>query len=74
MCVSQFRSYCNASKFNYANRETDMKDKDLKVKQGTYHYNGRNWYYVTDLNKMKRLAKQGNQYAINELEKRNERV
>lgn len=67
MCVAQFRDYCKASKFKYNSREADMDNKDLKVKAGTYHYKGRNWYYVTDLNEMKRLAKQGNKYAIKEV-------
>lgn len=67
MCVAQYRDYCNASKFRYSSRESDMNNKDLKVKKGTYYYKGRNWYYVTDLNQMKRLAKQGNEYAIIEV-------
>lgn len=63
MCVSQFRDYCNSSKFKYDNREQDIKDRTLQVKKGTHHYNGNNFYYVTDLEKLKELAKAGNTYA-----------
>ena len=44
-----------------------MNDKDLEVRKETYRYNGRSWYYVTDLRQMRELAKQGNAYAINKL-------
>lgn len=63
MCVSQFRDYCKASKFKYSDRINDLKDKDLEVKKGTYHYHGNNYYYVTDKKELRRLAENGNEYA-----------
>ncbi len=67
MCVTQFRDYCRASEFRYRDREVDLEDKTLKVKQGTYHYAGRNYYYVINKRKLEQLAKKGNQYAISAL-------
>jgi len=68
MCVSQFRDFCKVSKFNHSNYESDLKDKSLIVKKGTKWYNGRPNYYVTDLKKLKQLAKLNNEYAIKALE------
>jgi len=69
MCVSQFRAYCKASRFNHSNYENDLKDDNLIVKKGTQWYNGRSNYYVTDVNQLKKLASQNNEYAIKDLNK-----
>lgn len=70
MCVSQFRDYCNASKFQAdfdGQLEKDKKDKSKKVGIYFKYENQPNHYYVTDFNKMHELAKNGNPYAIKEL-------
>ena len=70
MCVSQFRDYCNASKFKGdfdGQFDRDKKDRSKKVGVYLNYENQTNHYYVTDLNKMKELAKNGNEYAIREL-------
>lgn len=68
MCVSQFRDYCKASRFKHDNRRVDMNDKSLEVRQETFRYADRSYYYVTDLNEMNKLAKSGNEYALKHLE------
>lgn len=67
MCVSQFRNYCKASHFRHENRKEDLENTDLEIKEGTFRYADRSYYYVTDLSEMKKLANQGNEYAINHL-------
>ena len=67
MCVSQFRDYCKASEFRHTGRNEDLHNKDIEVKSGTTHYNGRNYHYITDRNKLKQLAKLNNEYAIHAL-------
>lgn len=63
MCVSQFRDYCQASRFNHSNYDDDLQDKNLEVRKGTSFHNGRSYYYVTDLIQMKELVERGNHYA-----------
>ena len=67
MCVAQFREHCKASSFRHSTREEDMKNKDLKVRKETWYHNKRQWHYVTDLKELRRLANQGNEFAIAEL-------
>lgn len=67
MCVSQFRDYCNASSFSHSNIEKDLEDPNLEVRKGVWPDRERYWYYVTDLNKMRKLANNNNQYAKNHL-------
>jgi len=67
MCEAQYREYCNASEFKYAAREEYLKNPLFIVKKETWRYKGRDYFYVTDINKLKKLAKNGNQYALNEL-------
>ena len=69
MCVSQFRDYCKASKFKHSNYEVDSKDKNLIVRKETKWYNGRCYYYVTDLRELRKLALQNNEYAKKQLNK-----
>ena len=67
MCVAQFRDYCSASKFkiNYNNQyEKDLNNKDIIVGQYFVYEGKPDAYYVTDLKKMKELAKNNNPYAI----------
>ncbi len=59
MCVSQFRDYCNASKFT---REPANNEK-IHYERGTFYESGSAWYYVTDRKQMASLAKSGNAYA-----------
>jgi hypothetical protein len=70
MCVAQFRDYVNASKFQTdwegQNRfEKDLENPDIEVSHYRVTENGQGVYYKTDLKKMRRLAEQGNAYAIN---------
>lgn len=72
MCVAQFREYCKASQFkkNYSNEyQNDLKDTTKEVGVYIEYKNMPDVHYVTDLKKMKQLAKSGNQYAINHLKK-----
>jgi len=73
MCVAQFREYCNSSHFKRDENgsfEKDLKDKNIELNGVYIHYSDCNSvYYVTDLKKMRQLAKTGNQYAINHLKK-----
>jgi len=68
MCVSQFRDYCNASYFKrdeYGCFEKDLKDGNIEMPFGAYYdYGNYSVYYITDLKIMRRLAKQGNRYAL----------
>ena len=59
MCVTEFRRLCQASEFRHGedNRQNDIKDKNVDVKEGTNYYNGRSWYYATDKSKLKGLEK-----------------
>ena len=67
MCVSQFRDYCKASEFKHSNYEDDSKDKNLIVRKETKWYNGRCYYYATDLRELRKLALQNNVYAKQQL-------
>ena len=72
MCVEHFREYCNASYFKVDEKgsfERDLNDPNMEFFGGAYfHYSDiHSVYYVTDLKQIKRLAKQGNMYAINHL-------
>ena len=71
MCVAQFRDYCNASKFqgDFDNQyEKDVNNKYKRVGIYLTYENQTNHYYVTDLKKMDDLAKNGNPYAIREMD------
>lgn len=59
MCVTEFRRLCQASEFRYGeeNRQRDLKDPNLEVREGTLYRNGRVCYYVTDKRKLKGLEK-----------------
>ena len=59
MCVTEFRRLCQASEFRYGeeNRQRDIADKNIVVKDGTTFYNGRSYYYATDKKKLKGLEK-----------------
>lgn len=59
MCVTEFKRLCQASEFRHGkeNRKKDIKDKNIEVKEGTYFYNGRSYYYVTNKTKLKGLEK-----------------
>ena len=71
MCVSQFQSYCNVSKFvvdgDGFDYNSDLLNKDVEVKDYRVYKDceGKNYgkYYRTDLKLMRQLAKQGNEYA-----------
>jgi len=77
MCVSQFRDYVNASYFKADENGSYAKDlgnKNLQVMKNGYTQHRRSdgsiyvsTYYVTDLKKVKRLARIGNPYAIQHL-------
>lgn len=59
MCVTEFSRLCQASEFRYGeeNRQRDLSDPQLAVKEGTTFRNGRSYYYVTDKRKLKSLEK-----------------
>lgn len=59
MCVTEFRRLCQASEFRHGeeNRQKDIKDSQIEVKEGTHFYNGRSYYYSTDKKKLKGLEK-----------------
>jgi hypothetical protein len=67
MCIGQYRDYVKASEFRHADRERDLQNEDVQVKKGTYRYKCESYYYATDLKKIRKLAKEGNQYAIKHL-------
>ena len=74
MCVTQFREYCKASRFkaNFDNiLELDKKNKNFDVGVLLKYKNQVDHYYVTDLLKMNKLAKNNNEYAIKHLKKIN---
>ena len=78
MCVTQFRDYVDCSYFKSdtsGSYSKDFDDKSLAIRLNTYtrHKNSSgdiydSSYYVTDIGKVKKLAKLGNKYAINYLE------
>ena len=59
MCVTEFRRLCQASEFRHGeeNRQRDLNDPHIKVKEGTYFHKNRSYYYSTDKNKLKGLEK-----------------
>lgn len=59
MCVTEFRRLCKASEFRYGeeNRQRDLKDPEIDVKEGTHYHNGRSYYYATDKRKLNGLEK-----------------
>ena len=61
MCVAQFRDYCAAYSFKL---KKDCKAKD-EIQWNREPYLGKPGYlyYTKDLNKMRRLAANGNKYA-----------
>lgn len=71
MCVSQFRDYCHASRFNtdWGGKEyqKDLEDPTLDIGPYFKYDNMPSTYYVTDLKQMKELAEKGNAYAIEHL-------
>ena len=76
MCVAQFRDYCAASRIKYDDSgdhlDADLSNPDIIVNRWRrfdpcFSGNIRTAYFVTDLKALRRLAKQGNQYAINQL-------
>lgn len=59
MSVADFRKLCQASEFRHGedNRQRDLSDPNLIVREGTTYHNGRSYYYVTDKRKLKGLEK-----------------
>jgi len=71
MCVSEFRDYCNASKYKTDDNGSfykDSRDKNFEVSnfKSYRHDNGdvyQSVYYITDIRKMRQLANGSNRYA-----------
>jgi len=67
MCVAQFRDYCNA--YAHKRKETITSNDEIQHQRGTYYGSKCAWYYTKNKSKMQTLAKQGNDYAVDQLKR-----